>query len=254
MVGVLALPLLGGASDIRPNILFAIADDWGVHAGAYGDNVVKTPTFDRLAREGILFEHAYISSPSCAPSRAAILTGQWHWRLDDAANLYGSIPVKNPVYPDLLEAAGYFVGYSRKGWGPGENGDRPRNPAGTEDHQGAFIPGAWFADCDNGPTKTYMIENRDKDGEHQRLYDLSFAMRPELELFDMRKDPGQQNNIAANPEYSGILKKLSKQLNTELKESEDPRVVGGAEKFDAYAYGGGAPKHPSAPRNKRKKK
>ena len=72
MVGVLALPLLGGASDIRPNILFAIADDWGVHAGAYGDNVVKTPTFDRLAREGILFEHAYISSPSCAPSRAAI--------------------------------------------------------------------------------------------------------------------------------------------------------------------------------------
>ena len=46
----------------RPNILFAIADDWGwPHAGAYGDPVVKTPTFDRLAKEDILFNHAYVS-------------------------------------------------------------------------------------------------------------------------------------------------------------------------------------------------
>ena len=62
-----------------PNILFAIADDWGwPHAGAYGDPVVETPTFDRIAREGILFRQAYVSSPSCTPSRAAILTGQYH--------------------------------------------------------------------------------------------------------------------------------------------------------------------------------
>ena len=49
----------------RPNILFAMADDWGwPHAGAYGDEVVKTPTFDRLCREGARFEHAYVSSAS----------------------------------------------------------------------------------------------------------------------------------------------------------------------------------------------
>ena len=42
-----------------PNILFAIADDWGwPHAGIYGDPVVQTPTFDRLASEGVLFNHA----------------------------------------------------------------------------------------------------------------------------------------------------------------------------------------------------
>ena len=47
---------------IRPNILFAFADDWGwPHAGAYGDPVVKTPTFDRLAKEGSVFKHAYVS-------------------------------------------------------------------------------------------------------------------------------------------------------------------------------------------------
>ena len=77
----------------RPNILFAIADDWGwPHAGAYGDPVVKTPTFDRLAKEGILFNHAYVSSPSCTPSRGAILTGQWHWRLGGAGNLWSVFP------------------------------------------------------------------------------------------------------------------------------------------------------------------
>ena len=63
-------------TNTRPNILFAIADDWGwPHAGCYGDPVVKTPTFDRIAREGALFHHAYISSPSCTPSRGSILTG-----------------------------------------------------------------------------------------------------------------------------------------------------------------------------------
>jgi N-sulfoglucosamine sulfohydrolase len=63
------------------NILFCIANDWGwPHAGAYGDPVVKTPVFDRLAKEGILFENAYISSPSCTPSRNALLTGHYRWR------------------------------------------------------------------------------------------------------------------------------------------------------------------------------
>ena len=107
------------APDSRPNILFAIADDWGWHAGIYGDPVVKTPTFDRIAREGVLFNHAFISSPSCTPSRSAILTGQWHWRLEEGGNLWGTFPKKHPVYTDILEENGYFVGYTRKGWGPG---------------------------------------------------------------------------------------------------------------------------------------
>ena len=68
LAGAASVPLLAKAAQAQPNILFAIADDWGVHAGVYGDKVVKTPTFDRLAKEGILFEHAYIASPSCAPS------------------------------------------------------------------------------------------------------------------------------------------------------------------------------------------
>jgi arylsulfatase A-like enzyme len=458
----------------RPNILFAIADDWGwPHAGAYGDPVVKTPTFDRLAREGALFNHAYISSPSCTPSRGALLTGQFHWRLEGAANLHSVFPDKFATYPELLQKAGYFVGASGKAWGPGRTAtkgrpiagkpyksfqqflaerpaDKPfcywlgsgdphrpykvgsgkasgmdlskiklpacfpdspetrgdvadyywevqrfdgliggavealekaglldntivlmtgdhgmpfprcksnlydtgsrvplavrwpgglkagrtidefvsltdlaptylelasveipadmtgrslvsllegkdsaagqsgrdhvlfgkerhvpsqeapdmggypsrairthdflyirnyepdRWPNGTPNYQQAAIRNAWYADTDNGLTKTYMVHNRDKDATHRKLYDLSFAKRPAEELYDLSKDPDQLNNVAGDAQYAKALNELSTQLTRELKASGDPRELGGGEGFDAFPYLGGAPKYPGA--------
>ncbi|MHC4867115.1 MAG: sulfatase-like hydrolase/transferase [Planctomycetota bacterium] len=112
--------LVRGGRKKRPNILFAIADDWSwPHAGIAGDKVVKTATFDRVAGEGVLFTNAFVSAPSCTPSRGAILTGQYHWRLEDGGNLFGTLPAKFPVYTDMLEQAGYHVGYQKKGWSPG---------------------------------------------------------------------------------------------------------------------------------------
>ena len=73
---------LGQAAE-RPNILFAIADDWSFgHAGAYGCDWVRTPAFDRVAGEGILFRRAYTPNAKCAPSRAIILTGRNSWQLE----------------------------------------------------------------------------------------------------------------------------------------------------------------------------
>jgi len=124
----------------RPNILFCIADDWGwPHAGAYGDRVVKTPTFDKLANDGVSFEYAYVSSPSCTPCRNSILTGQYHWRLKEGANLHSTLDVNIPVYPLLLEKAGYHVGYWRKSWGPGDlkaGGYVDKHPAGANYKKG----------------------------------------------------------------------------------------------------------------------
>ncbi len=117
-----------------PNILVIVADDWSYpHAGAYGDKVVKTPTFDRIAREGVLFRNAFAAAPSCTPSRASLLTGRPVHQLEEGGNLWGFLPPKFAVYPDLLESAGYTIGFTRKGWGPGDfkAGGRTRNPAGT---------------------------------------------------------------------------------------------------------------------------
>lgn len=117
----------------QPNILVAISDDqsW-MHTSINGDPVVKTPVFDRVARSGILFTQAFCAAPNCSPSRAAMFTGQHIWRLGAAANLGGPLDKDYPVYPDMLETLGYHVGFTGKGWQPGNVREcrRLRNPAG----------------------------------------------------------------------------------------------------------------------------
>lgn len=121
--------------DPRPNILFCFADDWAwPHAGVYGDKVVKTPVFDKLVAEGMLFHQAHCVAPTCTASRGAVLTGQWSHRLESGGNLWSQLPAKFVTYPDRLEAAGYVIGLWGKGWGPGSLKDtgRTRNPAGPD--------------------------------------------------------------------------------------------------------------------------
>ena len=479
------------AKDDRPNILLAMADDWGwPHAGAYGDPVVKTPTFDRLAREGMLFQHAYVSSPSCTPSRGALLTGQWHWRLEAGANLHCIFPDKFRSYPEMLQDAGYFVGVTGKAWGPGRTetpnrpiagqrfknfeaflearpkgkpfcfwlgsadphrpydegrgresgirhgsiklpaclpdsevvrsdvadyyfevqrfdtfvgdalkaleaageldntvivmtgdhgmpfprgkgnlydsgtrvplairwgkaagkrkaaegnegpgvviddfvsttdlaptflalakvprpdsmtgqsllpllagGSRPhphrefalfgkerhvpmqeapdmggypcrgirtadylfirnfspdRWPNGTPDFEKATIRGVWYGDCDNGPSKTWLIEHKDDNDTNRRLYELAFAKRPAEELYDLKRDPDQLNNVATDPSYAEIKAKLAQQLTDVLIATYDPRVKGEGEKvFESHPYLGQGPRHPSTERPEGKKR
>lgn len=122
----------------RLNIVLAIADDQSFpHAGAYGDAVVRTPAFDRVAASGVLFTQAIAPSPGCSPCRAALLTGRYPWQLEAAGTHASDFSTRYIVYPDLLEQAGYFVGYTGKGWGPGnwKRSGRTRNPAGNEFNQ-----------------------------------------------------------------------------------------------------------------------
>ena len=119
----------------KPNILFCLADDMSwLHTSIDGDPAIKTPNFDKLAKAGVRFQHAYCSSPSCTPSRAALLTGQAFCRLEEGASLLSTLPRKFNVYPDAFEKAGYAIGYSGKGWDPGDwrPSGRTRNPAGPE--------------------------------------------------------------------------------------------------------------------------
>jgi arylsulfatase A-like enzyme len=107
-------------SGTRPNILFCISDDQSFpHTGAYGTDWVKTPAFDRIAREGILFTNAYTPNAKCAPSRSSIVTGRNSWQLEEAANHWPFFPEKFKTYAEVLMENGYFVGQTAKGWGPG---------------------------------------------------------------------------------------------------------------------------------------
>jgi N-sulfoglucosamine sulfohydrolase len=462
----------------RPNILFCMADDWGwPHAGAYGDEGVKTPNFDRIAKEGALFHHAYVSSPSCTPSRNSVITGKYHWELGPGANLWSTLPKEHESFIHILRDSGYVTGRNEaKTWGPGNiepwiahHGDHPattsyktftqfldkteakekpfffwlatsdphrayvkgsgkadgidpakahlfkhfpdtdtvrndiadyyfevqrwdklvgsaiaelekhgllentiiimtsdngmpfprskanlydsgvrmpfairwgkgippnrqiedfislagiaptlleltetpvpknmtgqsftsllrseksgridpagrpdivfgrerhtpaqeapemggyparalrttdflyirnylpeRWPTGHGNAEKANMPGQWYADCDASPTKNYIYENRDKDDAHRRAFELSFAKRPVDELYDLKKDPDQIHNIAANPESQEALTKMKTTLQTRLTHLNDPRATDPAypefDKHPYYGQGGG---------------
>ena len=107
----------------QPNILFAVADDVSFpHMGAYGCSWVKTPAFDRIAKEGLLFNHAFTPNSKCAPSRSIILTGRNSWQLEEAANHVARFPDKFKSFFEVLHENGYRTGHVRKGWGPGKVG------------------------------------------------------------------------------------------------------------------------------------
>ncbi len=111
-------------SDSPTNILFAISDDQSFpHASAYGCQWVHTPAFDRVAREGLLFTRAYTPNAKCSPSRACILTGRNSWQLEEAANHVPNFPAKFQTYVEALAANGYEVGFTGKGWAPGNPGE-----------------------------------------------------------------------------------------------------------------------------------
>lgn len=128
----------------RPNILFAIADDWAYgYAGAYGNRFVKTPAFDRVAREGVLFTHAFTPNAKCAPSRAILLTGRNSWQLEEAANHIPYFPAKFKTWAEALRDNGYFTGLTAKGWAPGVANDvygKAREMAGKPFNQRKLKP------------------------------------------------------------------------------------------------------------------
>jgi uncharacterized sulfatase len=132
LTGVMAKSI---AAEDRPNILLAISDDqsWA-HTSAAGYKAVHTPNFDRVAKAGVRFTNCIGGSPGCSPSRASLLTGRHTWMIEHAGTHASEFPTTYKVYPDILQQAGYFVGYTAKGWGPGnwKVSGRTRNPAGDD--------------------------------------------------------------------------------------------------------------------------
>jgi arylsulfatase A-like enzyme len=161
---VAAVAVAARAADRPPNILFAIADDWGAHAGAYGTPWVKTPAFDRVAREGLLFKRAYTPMAKCAPSRACILTGRNTWQLKEAANHICHFPAEFKGWAEALSEHGWFVGHTMKGWGPGVAKDASGRPR--------LMTGRAFNERKAAPP-TSEISNNDYAGNFSAFLDAA---------------------------------------------------------------------------------
>ncbi len=107
----------------RPNVLLILSDDHQARAlGAMGNNEIKTPNLDRLASEGTLFTHCFVSNPICTPSRAAILTGQYGFH--NGVTFFGhTVQPDSPRWPSLLTDAGYVTAYTGKWHNDGRPSD-----------------------------------------------------------------------------------------------------------------------------------
>ena len=100
---------------LRPNIVWIVPEDMNFELGAFGDSVARTPNIDRLAEEGVRFTNAFATSGTCAPSRAALITGMYatsigahHMR----SSRGGYQPVPPPevkTFTEYLRVAGYYT-------------------------------------------------------------------------------------------------------------------------------------------------
>src|SRR5262249_8912082 len=98
-----------------------------------------------------------------------------------------------------------------------------------------------FADMDASPTKAWLVAHRD-DAEWKRHYDWAFGRRPGEELYDLRKDPDQVNNVASEAAYAEELAKQGRMLMKVLKEAGDPRVTGDGQTFERPPFTDAVPR------------
>lgn len=110
----LAAPAIQDADD-RPNILWLVNEDSGPFLGCYGDPLARTPTLDRLASRGVLFERCF-AQPVCAPSRFALITGMYATTCGPAEHMraQGKIPSWLKGFPTYLRKAGYYASNNAK--------------------------------------------------------------------------------------------------------------------------------------------
>ena len=170
------------------------------------------------------------------PARDHVLTGKerhaWVRKGGLGYPMPGHPDVRLPVYSQL-QAGPLARGRSRR-------------------RRRALRPNRTYGDIDDSPTKTYMIEHRDEP-DVKRLFDLAVAKRPAEELYDLRKDPDQLNNVADDPSYAKAKEELAARLIAELKATGDPRALGHGDVFDTYPYYGGQPPQNQKTKGKKRK-
>jgi arylsulfatase A-like enzyme len=98
-------------STSKPNIIFILADDLGYgDLGCYGQEKIKTPNIDKLAKGGMKFTNFYAGSTVCAPSRASLMTGRHTGHAAIRGNGEVPLPATDIILPQVLKSNGYTTG------------------------------------------------------------------------------------------------------------------------------------------------
>jgi arylsulfatase A-like enzyme len=160
------------------------------------------------------------------PDRNWVITGrERHVAAAREGNL--PYPMRALRTPDFL----YIRNFAPDRWpmgSPGaETGEKPLPPIDTLENN-TFIA---YADMDASPTKAWLIEHRN-DAQWKWHHDVAFAKRPGEELYDLKLDPDQIKNLAADPAYAKQKQDLSTRLTKLLTDAGDPRVTGDGKTFD----------------------
>jgi N-sulfoglucosamine sulfohydrolase len=122
-----------------------------------------------------------------------------------------------------------------------------KEPKFEQMEQSTFVT---LPDEDAGPTKAWIVTHRNEP-KWKFFYDHAYGKRPKLELFDLKKDPHQMHNVAADPDYASVLNRLNKQLMSELAATHDPRLVDNGAFFENPPMAGPIPDDAKRPRRNR---
>ena len=232
--GMLANVPSAAQQDKRPNIIFILANDYGIGGvGCYGSDKYKTPNLDALAQTGIRFESCY-AMPLCAPTRAACMTGRYGFRTGVTGNSTGAKahPDKEVCIAKVLKEAGYATAVAGKWrqlsyfttkedgqrwgfdefliWGVGTKGERYWDPA--YNHNGRMlskVEGKYGPDL----LHEFVVDfiRRHRDGPFFVYYPMPLIHAPILRTPD--SPPGSANLYADNIAY---MDKLVGKLVAEL--------------------------------------
>lgn len=208
-----------------PNIVFILADDLGVNdLGAYGRKEHRTPNLDRLAAEGLRFTTAYVASPICSPSRAAIMTGRAPARLHLTTFIPGrpdapsqkllhppmrqQLPLEETTLAERLRAAGYATAMIGK-WHLGEAGFTLREQGFDVYHAGQATTKPSDTEGGKGEYDLTREAERFIDANRDRPFFLYLAHNnPHIPFLSARPSLVEENSRAFEPAYAATVQTL----------------------------------------------
>lgn len=158
LLGSLLAPAMASAVEQRPNLVLFLSDDHGYwDSPVYGSKVVETPNLERLARDGMTFTHAFVGSPSCAPSRAILMTGLMSARNGAQAN-HSQVRPEVKTLPTYLKECGYRVAHFGK-----SHFNPPSKYRDFEFVRSVHRHGPLDADLDTDAVERWLAESRESD-------------------------------------------------------------------------------------------